>query len=65
MPLVQARLSATALAAVASLAYAAALATAALSRNLALTIIVLLPAATAWTVFLSNVNAALRLFLPR
>jgi MFS family permease len=61
----RARLSANGLAAVASLAYAAALAAAALSRNVALTIVVLLPAAAAWTVFLSNVNAALQLFLPR
>jgi hypothetical protein len=65
VPLARARLSANALAAVASLAYAAALAAAALSRNLALTIVVLLPAAAAWTAFLSNVNAALQLFLPR
>jgi hypothetical protein len=46
-------------------AYAAALTAAALSRNLTLTIVVLLPAAAGWTVFLSNVNAALQLFLPR
>ena len=65
VPHARARLSANALAAVASLAYAAALAAAALSRNLALTIVVLLPAAAAWTTFLSNVNAALQLFLPR
>jgi MFS family permease len=65
VPQARARLSANALAAVASLAYAAALAGAALSRNLALTIVVLLPAAAAWTVLLSNVNAALQLFLPR
>jgi MFS family permease len=65
VPKARARLSANALAAVASLTYAAALGAAALSRNLALTIVVLLPAAAAWTVFLSNVNAALQLFLPR
>jgi len=65
VPHARARLPANALAAVASLAYAAALAAAALSRDLALTIVVLLPAAAAWTVFLSNVNAALQLFLPR
>jgi MFS family permease len=65
VPQARARLSANALAAVASLAYAAALAAAALSRNLAVTIVVLLPAAAAWTTFLSNVNAALQLFLPR
>jgi MFS family permease len=65
VPQARAKLSANALAAVASLTYAAALVAAALSRNLALTIVVLLPAAAAWTVFLSNVNAALQLFLPR
>jgi MFS family permease len=65
VPHARARLSPNTLAAVASLAYAAALAAAALSRNLALTIVVLLPAAAAWTTFLSNVNAALQLFLPR
>ena len=51
--------------AVASLAYAAALVVVALSRNLALTVLVLLPAGVAWIAFLSNVNAALQLFLPR
>ena len=65
VPQARTRLSANALAAVASLTYAAALAAPALSRNLALTIVVLLPGAAAWTVFLSNVNAALQLFLPR
>jgi MFS family permease len=65
VPRARARLSANALAAVASLAYAAALAAVALSRNLGLTIVVLLPTAVAWTAFLSTVNAALQLFLPR
>jgi MFS family permease len=65
LPYARERLSVNALAAVASLAYAAALAAVALSRDLALTIVVLLPAAAAWTAFLSNVNAALQLFLPR
>jgi MFS family permease len=65
VPMARARLSANTLAAIASLAYAAALAAVALSRSLALTIVVLLPAAVAWTVFLSTVNAALQLFLPR
>ena len=36
----------------------------ALSRSLALTIVALLPAGVAWIAFLSNVNAALQLFLP-
>ena len=65
LPQVRARLSANALVAVASLTYAAALAGVALSRSLALTILVLLPAGVAWIAFLSNVNAALQLFLPR
>ncbi len=37
----------------------------AVSRNLALTIVVLLPTGVAWITFLSNVNAALQLFLPK
>jgi MFS family permease len=65
LPQIRARLSASALVAVASLTYAAALAAVALSRNLALTILVLLPAGVAWIAFLSNVSAALQLFLPR
>ncbi len=65
LPQVRARLSVNALVAVASLTYAAALVVVALSRNLALTILALLPAGLAWTTFLSNVNAALQLFLPR
>ena len=65
LPQVRARLSANALATVASLIYAAALVAVALSRNLALTVLVLLPAGVAWRAFLSNVNAALQLFLPR
>jgi MFS family permease len=36
-----------------------------LSRSLAVTILVLLPAGVAWIAFLSNVNAALQLFLPK
>jgi MFS family permease len=64
LPQARARLSANALVAVASLTYAASLAAVALSRNLALTILVLLPAGIAWITFLSNVNAALQLFLP-
>ena len=65
LPQVRARLSANALVAVASLIYAAALVVVVLSRNLALTVLVLLPAGVAWIAFLSNVNAALQLFLPR
>jgi hypothetical protein len=64
LPHARARLSANALVAVASLTYAASLAAVVLSRNLALTVLVLLPAGIAWIAFLSNVNAALQLFLP-
>ncbi len=65
LPQIRARLSANALVAVASLTYAAALAAMAVSRSLALTVLVLLPAGVAWIAFLSNVNASLQLFLPR
>jgi MFS family permease len=65
LPQTRARVSTNALAVVASLTYAVALAAVALSRNLALTVVVLLPAGVAWIAFLSNVNAALQLFLPR
>src|ERR1022692_396443 len=65
LPQIRARLPANALAVFASLACAAALAAVALSRNLALTVLVLLPAGVAWITFLSNINAALQLFLPR
>jgi MFS family permease len=65
LPRLRARLPANALVAAASLVYAAALVAAALSRSLALTIVVLLPAGAAWIAFLSNVNAAMQLFLPR
>jgi MFS family permease len=64
LPQARGRLSANALVAVASLTYAASLAAVVLSRNLALTVLVLLPAGIAWIAFLSNVNAALQLFLP-
>ncbi len=65
LPQVRARLSANAMVVAASLIFAAALAIVVLSRNLALTIVVLLPAGVAWIAFLANVNAALQLFLPR
>jgi hypothetical protein len=65
LPQIRARLSANALVAVASLTYAAALVVAVLSRSIALTVLVLLPVGVAWIAFLSNVNAALQLFLPR
>ena len=65
LPQIRARLSTNALVAVASLTYAVALVVVVLSRSLALTVLVLLPAGVAWIAFLSNVNAALQLFLPR
>jgi MFS family permease len=65
LPQVRAKLSANALVAVASLTYAAALVAVAASGSLALTVLVLLPAGVTWIAFLSNVNAALQLFLPR
>lgn len=64
LPQARARLSANALVAVASLTYAAALAAVVLSRDLVLTVLVLLPAGMAWIAFLANVNAALQIFLP-
>ena len=56
LPQARASLSANALVAVASLTYAASLAAVVLSRNLALTVLVLLPAGIAWIAFLSNVS---------
>jgi MFS family permease len=65
LPQIRARLSANALVVAASVLYAAALAVAVLSRNLALTVLALLPAGVAWIAFLSNINASLQLFLPQ
>jgi MFS family permease len=65
LPQARARLSGNALVAVASLTYAATLVLVVLSRDLALTVLVLLPAGVAWIAFLSNVNATLQLLLPR
>jgi len=65
LPQIRARLSANAMVAAASLIYSVALAVTVLSRNLALTLLVLLVAGVAWIAFLSNVNAAMQLFLPR
>jgi len=65
LPQLRARLSANAMVAVASLVYTAALVAVALSRNVVLTLLVLLPTGVAWIAFLANVNAALQLFLPR
>src|SRR5579859_7480792 len=65
LPRLRAELSINAMVAVASLVYAAVLVVAVLSRNVVLTVLVLLPAGVAWIAFLSNVNAVLQLFLPR
>jgi MFS family permease len=64
LPQARARLSANAFTAVASMTYAGVLAAVALSRDVAVTLVVLLPAGMAWIAVLSNVNAALQLFLP-
>jgi MFS family permease len=60
----RARLSSNALLATASVIYAAAMAAVVLVHNVAVTVIVLLPAGMAWIAVLSSVNAALQLFLP-
>ncbi len=64
LPRVRARLSNNAMMAVASLVYAAALVVVGLSRDLPLSLFVLLLAGAAWITFLSNVNASMQLFLP-
>jgi MFS family permease len=65
LPRARARLSMNAMTAASSLLFTAVLVVVVLSRSLALTVAVLLLAGVAWTTFLSNVNAALQLFLPR
>ncbi len=64
LPQARARLSSNALMATASLVYAAAMVAVVLLRNVAVTLVVLLPAGMAWIAVLSSVNAALQLFLP-
>lgn len=64
LPHARARLSGNALVATASVTYAAALVAVVLVRNVAVTVVVLLPAGMAWIAVLSSVNAALQLFLP-
>jgi MFS family permease len=64
LPRVRARLSGNALVVTASAVYAAALVTVVLVRHFAVAAIVLLPAGLVWMVLVSNVNAALQLFLP-
>jgi MFS family permease len=65
LPKARAMLSANAQVVAASAIYAVALVVTALSRTLAVTVVVLLLAGVAWIAFLSNVNAALQLFLPK
>ena len=64
LPQARARLSANALMVTASVMYAAALVAVILLRNVAVTLVVLLPTGTAWIAVLSTVNASLQLFLP-
>ena len=64
LPRVRARLSSNALLVAASVVYAAVLVTVVLVRNVAVAGIALLPAGFAWIAVISDVNAALQLFLP-
>ena len=64
LPHARARLSGNALMVTASVIYAAALVAVVLVHNVAVTVVVLLPAGLAWITVLSSVNAALLLFLP-
>jgi MFS family permease len=65
LPHARARLSSNALMTAASVIYAAALVAVVLLRNVAVTLVVLLPAGMAWIAVLASVNAALQLFLPQ
>jgi hypothetical protein len=64
LPRVRARLSINALLAVSGIVYAVVLAVVVLSSNVAVILIVLLPAGVAWMAVLSTINAELQLFLP-
>ena len=64
LPRVRATLSSNALLVAASVVYAAVLVTVVLVRNVAVAMIALLPAGLAWIAVISDVNAALQLFLP-
>jgi MFS family permease/quinol monooxygenase YgiN len=65
LPQARARLSMNVMTAAASLLYAAVMVVVVLWRDLAFTLAALLFAGLAWTMFLSNVNAALQIFLPK
>jgi MFS family permease len=64
LPRVRARLSSNALLVTASTIYAVVLVTVVLVRNVSVAVIVLLPAGLTWIAVISDVNAALQLFLP-
>ena len=64
LPRLRARLSSNALLVAASVVYAAVLVTVVLVPNVAVAVIALLPAGLAWIAVISDVNAALQLFLP-
>ncbi|MEA2589294.1 MAG: hypothetical protein QOH66_2221, partial [Actinomycetota bacterium] len=64
LPRMRARLSSNALLVAASVVYAAVLVTVVLVRNVGVAMIALLPAGLAWIAVISDVNAALQLFLP-
>src|SRR5439155_837351 len=64
LPRLRGRLSDNGLLVVASVAYTAVLVVLALVRNRVVVTVALVPAGTAWMLALSNVNAAVQLFLP-
>jgi hypothetical protein len=64
LPRLRARLSSNALLVAASMVYAAVLVTVVLIRNVEVAVIALLPAGLVWIAVISDVNAALQLFLP-
>lgn len=64
LPRVRARFSNNTLMLAASLIYAAVLVVLVLVRNVAVILVVLLPAGVAWIAVLSTINASLQLFLP-
>jgi len=64
LPRLRALLTNNAMLAAAGAAYALVLVAAVLSRNVVLTVVVLLPAGVAWIAVISTINSALQLFLP-
>ena len=64
LPRLRGALSNNAMIAAASAVYALVLVAVVLSRNVALTLLALLPAGVAWIAIISTINAALQLFLP-